>query len=248
MATDSEEARLQQEYRARDERLPWNDRKTNVYHPRHPFGQLLREHQQALLVDALNSLALELAGLRILDVGCGYGAWLRCLVELGAAPEHCFGVDLSAHRLEIARQKNPSVVYQQQNVENLPFPDHSFGLVIQSVVLSSVQDAAMRTAIAREMFRVTQPAGIILWVDLVRSRSASLIAFSAQEVRDYFPEADVVYQRFAQPWYFRHINGRWAWLSKAMYALAPFGCEVQFMALRRGGSGQARSSTRVGAR
>lgn len=52
-------------------------------------------------------LAGEVAGLKVLDAGCGTGYLSRQLHELGA---HVTGVDFSERMCEIASAKNPGIV------------------------------------------------------------------------------------------------------------------------------------------
>jgi SAM-dependent methyltransferase len=234
---DNEEKRLIEEYKKRDMRLPWDDWKINIYHPRHPIGSMFHEHNHQILVDSLNKLELNLANLKILDIGCGYGAWLRYLVELGAEPENCFGVDLSAHRIDVARHKNPSISWHQQNIANLPYPDASFDFVMQVVVFSSILDAEMRSACAREMYRVTKSGGIIFWIDLVHIKSNTLVGFSKSDVLQYFPSMQLVDQRDVHPGYFRRLNGIHAWLGKIIYQFTGFGSESRLFVLKKPSGG-----------
>jgi len=221
----NEETRIVEEYAARDARLPLNDWRTNIYHPRHPLGHLLQEHNHNILVDALNHLDVELSDLKILDVGCGYGSWLRYFVDLGANPANCVGVDLSEHRIGIAKQRNPSISWYRQNIAQLPFPDNSFDLVLQSVVFSSILDLQMRLSCASEMRRVTMNTGKILWIDLMRTTSDLLVAFSEPETRGYFPGLSVIYKKYVHPTYFRRLNGKYAWLAKSIYYFTKYKCE-----------------------
>jgi ubiquinone/menaquinone biosynthesis C-methylase UbiE len=229
----TEENRLLDEYLKRDNRFPWNDWKSNIYHPRHPIGNLFQEHNHSILIDALNQNNIDLSDLNILDVGCGYGSWLRFLVELGANPENCTGVDLSSQRIEIARYKNPSISYYQQNIANLLFDNEAFDLVMQIVVFSSILDKQMQIDSAKEMFRVTKNGGIILWIDLIKINTNSLTSFSEKEVNSLFPNIDVIYRRNVHPKYFRRINGQNAWLSRSIYRFSNHYCEAQLLLLKK---------------
>jgi ubiquinone/menaquinone biosynthesis C-methylase UbiE len=233
MEENLEEKRLREEYSKRDIRLTWSNWKTNIYHPRHPIGNLFNEHNHNILVDALNQQDLELTNLKILDVGCGYGSWLRYMVELGASPENCVGVDLSAHRIEIAKQKNPSISLFQQNIDKLPFLPGSFDFVMQSVVFSSILDMKMRISSANEMYRVTKKGGIIFWVDLDNTFSETLVSFSKADVQSYFPNMQIIYQKRVHPRYFRRLSGKRAWFAKVLYNFSQYGCESQLFLLRK---------------
>jgi ubiquinone/menaquinone biosynthesis C-methylase UbiE len=229
----NEELRILNEYESRDNRLRWNDWRTNIYHPRHPIGSLFHEHNHDILVSTLNRLDLDLADLKILDVGCGYGYWLRYFVELGAKPGNCFGVDLSAHRIDIAKQKNPTINWYRLNMGSLPFPNNHFDFVMQSVVFSSILDTQTRLSCASEMYRVVQKGGILLWIDLTNTSTDLLVGFSGEDVQEYFPKMQTVDQRRVHPKYFRRLNGKHAWLAKCIYHFTKYGCESTRVILRK---------------
>jgi len=77
----------------------------------------------------LRSMLPPLEGLRVLDMGCGFGAFARWAREMGAAS--VLGVDLSENMLARARAQtqDPKVTYYLADIENLELPDASFDLV-----------------------------------------------------------------------------------------------------------------------
>lgn len=228
-----EELKAIEEYEKRDARLPWNDWRTNIYHPRHRIGSLLHEHNHNVLCDALNHLSLDLTDLKVLDVGCGYGYWLRHFVELGANPANLTGIDLSAHRIQVAKQKNPAITWQLHGGAALPFGRESFDFVMQAVVFSSILDGETRRACAGEMYRVTRRGGALFWSDLIRTASDALSRFTKEDVQGYFPGAEIIYQRRTHPQYFRRVNGRHAWLAKSIYRFTDWHCECELIILRK---------------
>src|SRR6266403_538832 len=64
-------------------------------------GYLFRvQAGQRLFLSALTSNGLtNLRGRKILEVGCGYGHWLRCFVDWGAEPGDIHGIDLLEDRI-----------------------------------------------------------------------------------------------------------------------------------------------------
>ncbi|WP_267549060.1 class I SAM-dependent methyltransferase [Rhizobium rhizogenes] len=83
---------------------------------------------------AILSLAGNVAGLRVLDAGCGGGAHAAALVDGGAI---LTGIDLSAGLLEIAQHRlegRAQLLLADLN-EPLPFDDSAFDLVIASLVM-----------------------------------------------------------------------------------------------------------------
>jgi SAM-dependent methyltransferase len=90
-------------------------------------------------------------GMRVLDAGCGGG---RNLVYLRRAGYTCYGVDASETMPEWEG-------FRVARVENLPFEDGYFDVVISSAVLHFAADEAQFGAMLREMWRVLQPGGLL---------------------------------------------------------------------------------------
>jgi SAM-dependent methyltransferase len=92
--------------------------------------------------------------LRVLDAGCGSGRLLDELRDYG----HVTGLDLNPDSVEIARRRGHEDVVQGP-VEQLPWPDATFDLVIS---LDMVEHTADDRMTLRELGRVTKPGGHFL--------------------------------------------------------------------------------------
>jgi SAM-dependent methyltransferase len=107
----------------------------------------------------------DLSSVRVLDVGCGSGSFLRQLIDWGATPSHLAGTELQQDRLEHARLHTaPGVRWHLGQLD--AFPDHSADLVSAHTVFSSILDEDMRRALAGEMWRVVKPGGWTMIFDL----------------------------------------------------------------------------------
>jgi SAM-dependent methyltransferase len=104
----------------------------------------------------------DLAGRRILEVGCGTG---RRAVQLARGQRaHVTGIDASAQMLARARERAiPGVELVEARAEELPFGDGSFERVLFETSIHLVD----RAAALPEAARVLEPAGrvVILTVD-----------------------------------------------------------------------------------
>lgn len=90
---------------------------------------------------AILSLVGDVAGLRVLDAGCGSGAHAAALLDRGAI---LTGVDSSAGLLEIAKRRlegRARLLVADLN-EPMPFEDGSFDLILSSLVMHYLQDWA----------------------------------------------------------------------------------------------------------
>jgi SAM-dependent methyltransferase len=88
---------------------------------------------------AMLRLAEPVAGLRVLDAGCGAGALSEALVERGA---EVTGIDSSRALLDLARRRlGERAAFQAGDLaEPLPFADGSFDLVVASLVMHYLRD------------------------------------------------------------------------------------------------------------
>lgn len=92
--------------------------------------------------------------MRILDAGCGTGRNLLEFGRLGSAR----GVEPSPEAIELCRRRGVGGV-QEGRIEELPFEDGSFDLILATDVLEHLEDD--RTAL-RELRRVSAPNGRLL--------------------------------------------------------------------------------------
>lgn len=99
------------------------------------------------------------SGLRILEVACGRGGFVRLLANAGA---HVAGCDFSTAALHATRLKlcnnghPPPVTLVQGDAQSLPFSDNSFDIVVSCETIEHLPDVQ---AALREMFRVARPGG-----------------------------------------------------------------------------------------
>ena len=121
------------------------------------FGQIARsiEHVAA---EFMARRPVE-PGSRVLDAACGTGN-----LAIIAARQGCIvsGIDIARNLLTQARSRATAedllVDFQEGDVENLPFPDSHFDLVVSSF---GVMFAPRPNLVAAELCRVTRPGGKI---------------------------------------------------------------------------------------
>lgn len=83
----------------------------------------------------------DLRGRRVLDVGCGTGAFLAALAERARA--RAWGVDASREMVALARERTPAGVGVRQGLaEELPFRDRWFERVTMTLVAHLVDRPA----------------------------------------------------------------------------------------------------------
>ncbi len=87
----------------------------------------------------LRSMLPEMTGLRVLDVGCGFGWFCGWASEAGAG--EVVGIDLSENMLAKARSMSPdkAITYVRADMDSLDLAAGSFDLVYSSLALHYVE-------------------------------------------------------------------------------------------------------------
>ena len=101
----------------------------------------------------LQSLALDLAAQKILEVGCGTGRWLA---DLRQHTSHLYGLDLSYGMLKQAHHRDCYLYLLQGRAEQLPFPSGRFDLIY---CINAIHHFNQPDVFIYEAFRLLQPAG-----------------------------------------------------------------------------------------
>src|SRR6266498_3773811 len=116
-------------------------------------------------------LAQLQVGEAVLDVGCGTGALaMVACTRVGTSGRVC-GIDPGPKQVARARTKAEraglSIDFQVGVIEQLAFPDHSFDVVLSTLVMHHLPDDLKRRGLA-EMLRVLTLGGRLVIVDFNR--------------------------------------------------------------------------------
>lgn len=129
----------------------------------------------------------DLAGKRVLEVGCGRGGGASYLTRT-LHPASYTGLDLNASGIEFCRRRHrvPGLDFVVGNAEDLPFPDESFDAVVN---IESSHCYPHFDRFLAEVARVLTPGGAFLYADTRQQQlceqwdsdlNASALSVSAQ--------------------------------------------------------------------
>jgi len=185
--------RLRKEYKDREHRFADND-VYSFFNKATLFG--VHQRQRVTLTALKKSGFTRLSDISILEVGCGGGGVLTEHFGFGALPEKLFGVDLLFDRLVHAHHRLPASGLVNADGQSLPFPPHSFDLVLQFTAISSILDSEIRRHICDDMIRVVKPGGLILsydfWLNPINPQTRGL---RPREIRGLFPNCQIRFQK-----------------------------------------------------
>jgi SAM-dependent methyltransferase len=116
----------------------------------------LSEDQQIPTYEAALARVDLRPGHRVLDVGCGVGAFLRLVSDRGA---RAYGLDASEALIGLARTRLPDADLQTGDMEALPYEDDNFDLVTGFNSFFFANDIV---AALREASRVAKPGAPVV--------------------------------------------------------------------------------------
>ncbi len=133
--------------------------------------QIPESRRNALLVRKTDMMKAVLeerrAGRRGLDVGCGQGAYVGRMRELGFAVE---GIDMSAGQVRFAARKLGDDVVRVGSVLDIPAADGTFDFLYIINVLHHLNSVEEQRRAFAELFRVLKPGGL-LFVHEINTRN-----------------------------------------------------------------------------
>jgi len=129
-----------------------------------PFVLAQSAEKRRVLAKAVTEhLRRELSGSTILDIGCGDGRELSEFIWLGATPELLAGNDLQDDRLDAARKRLPaSVRLEAGDIRRTSFETGTFDVVTLFVVLMTIKNEELRTAVLRHAYDLVKPEGLLI--------------------------------------------------------------------------------------
>jgi len=123
--------------------------------------------------------------LKILDIGCGNGAFLSFMKALNL---ETYGVEISSKAIEIARRNGHQVL--MGTIEDALFPDDFFDIITMNNVLEHLQDPL---SALKKLNRFLKPGGELI-ICVPNFNSLSRKAFGK------------VWDGLAIPWHFHHFS------------------------------------------
>ncbi|HTZ02508.1 MAG TPA: bifunctional 2-polyprenyl-6-hydroxyphenol methylase/3-demethylubiquinol 3-O-methyltransferase UbiG [Xanthobacteraceae bacterium] len=140
----------------------------------------------------------SLAGLRILDIGCGGGILAEPLARLGAT---VVGIDPSDRNIAVAQhhaaQSALAIDYRCTSAEALAAAGEKFDVVLAMEVIEHVADVGLFVELAAEMVK---PGGILFVATLNRTvKSFALAIVGAEYILRWLPRGTHQWDKFVTP-------------------------------------------------
>lgn len=182
---EAERQRIKAVYEQRDAEID-----ADRYAPWNPDVILARQERVALATEMLHAAgAFPRVGQQCLEVGCGRLGWLGELLAWGLREGDLSAIDLRSERIRQAREALPAADLRVGDATMLPWDDDAFSLVVCSTLFTSILSQEVREAVAKEIERVLQPGGVLLWYDFAVNNPANrqVQKVGRRELRRLFP-------------------------------------------------------------
>lgn len=162
----------------------------------------------------------DLAGLNVLDLGCGGGLLIDCFARAGAVVT---GVDLSHSSLIAAsrhtRREELAASFASANGNSLPFISASFDAVVSADFLEHVTDLDV---VIKECARVLKPSGFFLYDTINRTlRSRVIGVWLFERVLGLIPRHTHDPAMFIKPTEMREVMARHGLINCETRGLGP---------------------------
>ncbi|EFL87949.1 bifunctional 2-polyprenyl-6-hydroxyphenol methylase/3-demethylubiquinol 3-O-methyltransferase UbiG [Ahrensia sp. R2A130] len=177
----------------------WNP--TGKFKPLHKFNPVRLTYIRETLCEQFDrdpKAPDALAGLRILDIGCGGGLLCEPLARMGA---EVVGADAGETNIEVAKlhaaQSGVSVDYRATTAEALAASGETFDVVLNMEVVEHVADVDLFLTACSNMVK---PGGLMLVATINRTRKAQALAiFMAERVLGWLPKGTHQYEKLVRP-------------------------------------------------
>jgi SAM-dependent methyltransferase len=166
------------------------------YHTFSPFQHFSRCEREFWYARFLANIFGENKDLSILEIGAGSGDNIIFFRRFGVPVRQIFANELLPERAELLKQWLPGENILLGDAANLD-PNLKFDIVFQSTVFTSILENDFRQRLAKRMWELTKPGGIVLWYDFEfnNPRNPDVRGVPWQEVRGYFPHATHVMKK-----------------------------------------------------
>jgi ubiquinone/menaquinone biosynthesis C-methylase UbiE len=123
--------------------------------------------------DALRTMTVTLAQVNpgdcVLEIGCATGTLSLAAKRQAGPTGSVFGIDIIPGMIEVSRNKAAlaklDVTFQSGSIEDIPFPNEYFDVVMCSFMIFHMSEKVRNKGI-KEIYRVLKPQGKLLVLDL----------------------------------------------------------------------------------
>lgn len=131
--------------------------------------------------------------LKLMEIGAGGGDNLFFFIRHGFKPENIWANELLGERFKILKHRFPGIHCVPGDASLLD-KNNMFDVVLQSTVFTSILDDQFKGILARTLFNMVRPGGVVLWYDFIYNnpKNKDVKGIGKREVRALFPDASSI--------------------------------------------------------
>lgn len=114
-----------------------------------------------VLLFTLGKSPVGLSQAKILDAGCGNARSLMRLIENGASPVNCYGIDGAEKAIEYCKEMFPRLQFELGMINDMPYSDDQFDICTCLGVLLHIQNNKDIEACFKELHRVMKKDSLV---------------------------------------------------------------------------------------
>jgi len=138
----------------------------------HSYDSYMRKvtlGQERILRETTVNLAQVKPGDCVLEIGCGTGTLTLAAKRQAGPSGKVYGIDVIPGMIELSQRKavqaNENITFQLGSIDDIPFSENQFDVVMCSFMIFHMSENTRRKGIA-EIYRVLKPKGRLLVLDL----------------------------------------------------------------------------------
>jgi phospholipid N-methyltransferase len=154
------------------------------------YSELASEERISKTKELFAKYIPDASGKSVFELGAGHGGNVEMLKSFGFTQENIYLNELLPERIAHIKSHYPSLKLYEGNIFNIHI-DKKFDCIYQSTVFTSILDEKDRKELAKIIWQLLKPNGIVLWYDFIYNspNNKTVKKVTVPEIKQLFPEA-----------------------------------------------------------
>ena len=169
-----------------------NNERINKHSQDFYFNHYAQSERELGYQEILKKKYSSLESVSILEIGAGSGINLYFFKKLGIKWENIYANELLDDRIIQLKENFPIIkIYEGDGRKILLDKESTFDIVFQSTVFTSILNDSVKKELAKKMWSLLKPNGIILWYDFIydNPQNKDVKGIKTSEISELFPES-----------------------------------------------------------
>lgn len=156
------------------------------------FNHFVQSERELKYTEIIYKKFKLIDNIKMLEIGAGTGGNIYFFKKLGLKWENIYANELLPDRFEILKTTFPNInLYEGDACEIEQDAKELFDIVFQSTVFTSILDTKFKELLAKKMWTLLKPSGIVLWYDFAFDNPSNkdVKGIKKKEIKSLFKEA-----------------------------------------------------------